>query len=130
MKPMADTVFSSVVLSNLLLNNPANKEEYTCGRCRDHETQLKEALNELSSAQTIISILQNELILAKTSTTTCIVNRSHTDEPNSEPDAEVWKLAAYNNNIIKAQKRAKSIRNEHASSSYSVLTCKSVLSTF
>jgi hypothetical protein len=84
----------AVAFSNFLLNSPVNEEEYTCGRCRDRETQLREALNELRSAQTIISILRNDLILA--STTSCTVNRPHTDEPNSDPDIEVWKLAAYN----------------------------------
>jgi len=72
---MADAVFMSLDLSNFLLNTPGSKEEYTCGRCRDRETQLKEALNELHSARTIISILQNEFILAKASTTTFTVNR-------------------------------------------------------
>jgi hypothetical protein len=110
---MADGMYFSVALLNFLLNSPGNEEEYTCGRFRDRETQLKEALNELRSAQTIISILQNELILAKGSTTSYTVNRSHTDEPNSDPDIEVWKLAAYNK-IVKSQKRTKSIRNERA----------------
>ena len=54
---MADAMLLNVALSNFLLNSPGNKEEYTCGRCRYRETQLKEALNELRSARTIISIL-------------------------------------------------------------------------
>jgi hypothetical protein len=56
---MAGAVLFSVALSTFLLNSPGNKEEYTCGRCRDRENQLKEALNKLRSAQTIINILQN-----------------------------------------------------------------------
>jgi len=119
---MGDSISSSVALSNLLLNSPGNKEEHTCGRCCDREIHLKEALNKLSSAQMIINTLQNELILAKASMTTCAVNWSHTDEPYSEPDTEVWKLAAYSNNIVKSHKRAKSIRSERASSSHSVST--------
>jgi hypothetical protein len=78
------------------------RREWLCGNtCRkcDSETHLNEALSELSSAQTIISILQNELIFAKASA-------------SSEPDTEVWKLVAYNNNNnnnnkVKSQKRDK-----------------------
>jgi hypothetical protein len=111
---------------SFLLNSPGNEEEYTCGRCRDRETQLTEALNELRLAQTIISILQNELILAKGSTTSCTVNQPHTDEPNSDPDIEVWKLAAYNK-ILKSQKRTKSVRSERAAYSYSTFQAFAVL---
>jgi hypothetical protein len=45
---MADGVSSSVALSDLLLQSPGNTEENTCRRCHDSETQLKEALIELS----------------------------------------------------------------------------------
>jgi hypothetical protein len=109
---MADAVYVSDAVSNFLLNSLVNKEEYTCGNCRDRENKMKEALNKLRLAQTIISILQNELIL--TSTTTCTVNRPHSN-------IEVWKLAAYNN-IVKSQRRAKSVRSERAAYSYSVST--------
>jgi hypothetical protein len=84
---MADGVFSNVTPTELLLQSPGNTEENTCRRCNDSETQLKEALNELSSAQTIINILQNELILAIASTSVNVKNRTH-----SEPETEVWKL--------------------------------------
>jgi hypothetical protein len=94
---MADAIYWIVALSNFLLNSPGNKEEYTSGRCCDRENQLKKALNKLRSAQTIINILQNDLILTKASTTTRTVNRPQTDEPNSDADIEVWKLAVYNN---------------------------------
>jgi hypothetical protein len=104
----------------LIFVSLGNKEEYTCWRC-DRENQLKQDLNKLRSAQTIINILQNELILAKASMTTCTVNRPHRDEPNSDADIEVWKLAAYNN-IVKSQKRTKSVRSERAAYSYSVST--------
>jgi hypothetical protein len=59
---MADAIYLSAAVSKFLLNSPGNKEEYTCGGCRDRENQLKEALNKLRSAQMIISILQNDLI--------------------------------------------------------------------
>jgi hypothetical protein len=34
-----------------------------CRRCREYEIQLKEALDELSSAQSINKLLQKELVL-------------------------------------------------------------------
>ena len=47
---MAATVCAGIASSNILLNVPGNEDEFVCERCRDHETQLKEALDELSSA--------------------------------------------------------------------------------
>jgi hypothetical protein len=38
-----------------------------CVICEDYEIQLKEALSELSSAQVIIKLLQNELLISTTS---------------------------------------------------------------
>jgi lysophospholipase L1-like esterase len=70
----------------------------------------------------IINILQNELLLSKASLTTCAENQSPTEGPCSKPNTEVWTLAAYNNNIVKSQKRAKSIRGEFSSSGHYVST--------
>jgi hypothetical protein len=100
---MADAICASVASPNLLLNGSGNEDAYVCERCRDCETQLKEVLDELSSAQTIINILQNELLLSKASQTTCAENQSPTEGPCSKPNSEVWTLAAYNN-IVKSQK--------------------------
>jgi hypothetical protein len=74
---MAGAIFSVLLCLHFLLNSPGTKEEYTRGRCRGREIQLKEAINELSSARKIISILQNEFILAKASTTKFTVNLPH-----------------------------------------------------
>jgi hypothetical protein len=109
---MAGAISSNVALSDLLSKSHGNAEENTCRRCHDSETQLKEALSELSSAQTIISFLQNELILAKASMSMGAENQSH-----SEPDTGVWKLVAYNNNNnkVKSEKRDKPYWSELAS---------------
>jgi len=64
---MAVSIETSAASSNFSLNGSGNEDEFVCERCRVHETQLKEALDELSSAQTIINILQNELLASKTS---------------------------------------------------------------
>ena len=122
MPKMADTIWSSVASSNFLLNDSGNEDEYVCERCRDRETQLKEALDKLSSAQTIINILQNELLLSKASTTTCVEDQFATERPCRKPNTEVGTLAAANNNIVKSQKRDKCIRGKFASSGHYVST--------
>ena len=99
---MADSICSSVTSSKFLLNGSGNEDEYVCERCCDRETQLKEALDELSSAQTIIIILQNELLLSKASTTTCAGDQFPTEGTCSKPNTEIWTLAASNNNIVKS----------------------------
>ena len=60
---MAESKCSRAASSSLLLNGTGNKEEIVCERCCDREFQLKEVLNEISSAQMIINILQKELLL-------------------------------------------------------------------
>ena len=98
---MADATTSNVALSNFLLNSFSSIEGNTCKRCDESEIQLNEALSELSSAQTIISILQKELILAKTSTSVDPDIRLH-----NEPDTEAWKPITYNTRKkIKPQKK-------------------------
>ena len=58
---------TSAASSTFSLNGTGDEEEFVCERCHVSETQLKEAFDELSSAQTIINILQNELLASKTS---------------------------------------------------------------
>jgi hypothetical protein len=45
--------------------------EYICKKCSAYESQLKEALEELESARTIINILQKELLTTTTTKNTC-----------------------------------------------------------
>jgi len=119
---MAGTKCYSVTSSNFLLKVSGNEDECVCERCRERESQLKEAMDELNSAQTIINILQKELLLFKASTTTCADDQFPTEGPCSKPNAEVWTLAASNNNIVKSQKRDKRVRGEFASSGNYVST--------
>ena len=51
-----------------------------CKSCQDHESNLKEALDELSSAHTLIDILQNELL----------THKSSTNEQHSKPKPGEW----------------------------------------
>jgi len=87
---MAESKCSRAASSSLLLNGTGNKEEIVCERCCDREIQLKEVLNELSSAQMIIDILQKELLLFKTITTTCTEDQISTKEPGNKPTTDVW----------------------------------------
>jgi len=77
-----------------LLNGTGNKDEIVCERCCDHEFQLKEELNELSSAQMIIDILQKELLLSKTITTMCTEDQLSTKEPGNKHTTDVWNSPA------------------------------------
>jgi hypothetical protein len=79
-----------------------------CVSCKDYEIQLKEAQSELSSAQLIIKLLQNELLLSMTykradgndlvSTSNTVV---HVDN-NKE-----WALVSSKNHIEKSNKCSK-----------------------
>jgi hypothetical protein len=51
---MADTVRLSSISSNILLKISSIDDQYVCESCLDRETYLKEVLDELSSALTII----------------------------------------------------------------------------
>jgi hypothetical protein len=108
---MADKGCFSVASSNFLLNSFGKEDEYVCERCRDCETQLKEALDELSSVQTII-ILQNELLLSRASITACTEDQSPLERPHSKPITAAWTLAASNNTFNKSQNHEKRVRSK------------------
>ena len=55
---MAKGVVSNCFSSHVLSNNRGNVNEFTCNKCSVYESRLKEALDELGSARTIIDILQ------------------------------------------------------------------------
>ena len=117
---MADHKYCSVS-SKILLQSSGKKEEHQCKSCHDHETQLKEVLDELNSAQMIINILQKELLSYNVSTTTDEVNLSPIVESQSKLHTEEWINTAHKNNV-KLQERPKLIRDESASTSYYVST--------
>jgi Zn ribbon nucleic-acid-binding protein len=62
---MAAAVCGNISCSDTLMNITSDSTINTCMNCGNNEKLLKEALNELSSAQTIIKLLQNELLVAK-----------------------------------------------------------------
>ena len=46
------------------MKNSCSIKDYVCNKCSVYETQLKEVLDELRSAQLIINILHKELLTA------------------------------------------------------------------
>jgi hypothetical protein len=64
-------ICDTVSTSSFETDNTGNIDNDNCAKCSDCELQLKEALEELSSAHKIIEILQTELQAFKTSSTTC-----------------------------------------------------------
>jgi hypothetical protein len=44
------------------MNSEVSLHRSTCNKCNEYEEQLKEATNELSTAETIIKILQKKLL--------------------------------------------------------------------
>jgi hypothetical protein len=67
-------------------------------------------LDELNSAQTIIKILQNELLSSKVSVSMCAEDQFHTERLSSKPDMGIRTSAIPKNNTVKALKEDKHIR--------------------
>jgi hypothetical protein len=62
---MANSADSNYSHSNFLTNNEVSLHKSTCKKCNEYEEQLKEATNKLSTAETVIKILQEELLLTR-----------------------------------------------------------------
>jgi hypothetical protein len=93
---MADSGIISGVSSMILPNLKDNHSEYTCAKCFTYEYQLKEALEELESAQLIINILQTALINSTTKNTS--TNYLVTIQgPKDLVETEKWTLVSSKN---------------------------------
>ena len=57
--------------SNISTVNEVNVHQHVCNKSSDYEEHLKEVINELSSAEMIIKILQKELHSTRTIDNTC-----------------------------------------------------------
>ena len=68
---MADKEDSGECSSYILMENKGDKVVYNCKSCREYELQLKEALEELNSAQVINKLLQKELLTYATAKNAC-----------------------------------------------------------
>jgi len=67
------------------MENEVNVHQYVCNKCSDYEEQLKEVINELSSTEMIIKILQKELHSTRTIDNTCARNQIVTEGPSKKP---------------------------------------------
>ena len=112
---MADCNGSGSASSTHLLRSTGNEIDYVCKSCKDRESQLKEALDELSSAQTIITILQNELQTYRASAATCEVNLTIAEEAHNKPRTDEWTATTYRSNNVKLRERRNYKNSEIAS---------------
>jgi hypothetical protein len=76
---------------------------------------LKTVLDELSSAEAIISILQDELLTFKASTPTCGAISPTTTEPHQKPNTSKWTEIAHKRKSGTRQKQVNHISDEVAS---------------
>jgi hypothetical protein len=109
---MVDRVGSSNTYSNISTESEVNLHRFVCNKCSDYEEQLKEVINELSSAETIIKILRKELLSTKTIDTRCTRNQIATEGPGKQPTTKEWALITSKNHTEKPQKRDKRSKNE------------------
>jgi len=98
--------------SKHLLRNTSNEVSYLCKSGQDRESQLKETIDELSTAQMIITILQTELLTYRASTTMCEVSLTITDKSQNKLKTDEWITAAQKNRNIKLQERPKHNEDE------------------
>ena len=78
------------------MENKGDKGVYNCKSCREYEMQLKEALEELNSAQVISKLLQKEL-LTYTTTKNALGNDLYSSNNNGEPLSSEWTIVTAKN---------------------------------
>jgi len=109
---MADSVSSYDSHSNISTDNEVTLHRYVCYKCSDYEEQLKEVINELSSAETIIKILQKHLRSITTIDNTCVRTHIVTEGPSNKPITKEWALITPKNNTEKLQTSDKRNKNK------------------
>ena len=119
---MADSVSSYDSHSNNLTENEVNLHRFVCYKCSDYEEQLKEIVNELSSAETIIKILQKELRSTRTIDKTCTRNQIVAEGPDKKPITNEWALISPKNNNEKLQTSDKRKKREFTTSDQPITT--------
>jgi len=108
--------------SNNIMENKVNLYRFVCYKCSDYEDQLKEIINELSSAETIIKILQKELRSTRTIDNTCTRNQIVAEGPDKKPITKEWALIFPKNNTEKLQTSDKRKKNEFTTSNQPITT--------
>jgi hypothetical protein len=87
--------------SNILTNCSSEVIDFRCERCQELENQLKYSLDELSSAQVIINILKNELLIVKAPVATCVDDQFPITKFNNITHTESWTQVPSNNKLAK-----------------------------
>ena len=85
---MVDGLNSSICSAHKFVDNFGEIEVFNCTKCRDYESQLREALDELSSLKLVNKLLQKE-VLAYTS-------HNSSWKTNQDPSDRISDLVEYN----------------------------------
>ena len=85
---------------------------FVCHKCGEYEEQLKQVINELSSAKTIIRILQKELCSTRNIGNMCVRNQIVTKGPGKKQITKEWALITPKNNTEKPRAHDKRNKNK------------------
>jgi hypothetical protein len=100
---MADSVGSCRNHANISTGKEVNSNLFVRCKCRNYEERLKEVVDELSSAKTIIKILQTQLHSTRTIVNTCARNQIASEGPGKIPITKEWALITPKINTKKPQ---------------------------
>ena len=101
---MADQEISSES-AHISVNSKVNSGITYCKNCREYESQLKEALDELTSAQMINKLLQKELLSYTTTMNTWRNDPTSTKlTRNSAVNSELTLMTGKNRKVTAAKK--------------------------
>ena len=62
---MADALNSSICIAHNFVDNYGESEVFKCTKCSDYESQLREALDELSPLKLVNKLLQKEVLASR-----------------------------------------------------------------
>jgi hypothetical protein len=98
---MADKKVSGECFSHNSVENKGNDAVTNCKRCKEYEAQLKEALDELTSARIINKLLQKELLSYTTPVSTWGIDLDATDNNSDVAVNSEWTLVTTKNHLVK-----------------------------
>jgi hypothetical protein len=98
---MADSADTYNSHSNLFTNSEVSLHKSTCKKRNEYEEQLKEATNELSTAETVIKILQEELLSTRPIDSTPTNNQIVMEGSDERIITKDWTFITSKNNTEK-----------------------------
>jgi hypothetical protein len=112
--------------SNFLTNKEVSLHKFTCKKCNEYERQLKEATNELSTAEMVIKILQEELLLTRPIDKTPTNNQIVMEGSDKRIITKNWTFITSKNNTEKRRRNdkrnSKQNTTEHIPPDQSIVT--------